>query len=79
MPLSPCKHLDHTTEYIDCELIEIKGFKCSVYYWQRNNPPYPTAPTKVQFCGLGKGRIDGIFQCYNGEMPCYSPCSNDNL
>lgn len=34
----------------------------------------PRNPEKVQFCGAGRGRINGIFQCYNaGEMHCYEP------
>lgn len=70
--MKACKHLDYTTEFIDCEIVEIGGFSTPVKYWQRNNPPYPEAPRNVQFCGQGRGRINGIFQCYNeGEMHCY--------
>jgi hypothetical protein len=68
-----CKHLDHTTEYIDWELKTIPEheFGTEVKYWERQNIPYEGAAVKDQFCGLGRGRIAGIFQCYNGEMSCY--------
>jgi hypothetical protein len=65
-----CKHLDYENEYHNChiETIEPQGWK----YWVRDNPPYDGAPVKVQFCGQGRGRINGIFQCINpGEMSCY--------
>jgi len=71
-----CKHLDYEEgKYINCEIrtIEPEGWK----YWERLNPPYEGAPTKVQFCGAGRGRINGIFQCINpGEMSCYEAQDN---
>ncbi len=70
----PCKHLDHdeATYGASCVLQSIKG--TNVKYWQRKTLPYPEAPQNVQFCGLGRGRINSIFQCYNpGEMSCYEP------
>lgn len=73
--MKPCRHLDHNeANYPTCELVTIPGFSCEVKYWRRTQVPYEGAPVKVQFCGQGRGRINGIFQCYNqGEMPCYSP------
>ena len=73
--MNPCKHLDHTEgNYNQCELVTIPGFSCEVKHWKRLAPPYEGAPVNVQFCGQGRGRINGIFQCYNeGEMHCYEP------
>lgn len=76
MPMSPCKHLDFSEERYggSCELVTIGGFAITVKHWRRNVVPYEGAPVNVQFCGQGRGRINGIFQCYNpGEMPCYEP------
>lgn len=71
--MTPCKHLDHdVTHYPSCELVELTGFSCPVRHWKRLVVPYEGAPVNVQFCGQGRGRINGIFQCYNpGEMSCY--------
>lgn len=74
--MKPCKHLDfNEADYAPgCELKTLDGFSCVVRYWERKNVPYEGAPVKVQFCGQGRGRINGIFQCYNeGEMRCYEP------
>lgn len=79
--MRPCKHLDFDSDYTDCEIVEIPGFSCRVRHWKRGNrwtePAFEGAdpgPKNVQFCGQGRGRINGIFQCYNkGEMPCYDP------
>jgi len=57
-----CKHLDYTSSYADCEIVKIEGMG---QYWKRNNLPFEGAPSKVQFCGQGRGRINGIFQCIN--------------
>ncbi len=73
--MNPCKHLDYEEKYINCEIKDCSPHFSDVKYWQRNNPPYPEAPTKVQFCKL-RGRINGIFDCYNGEMNCYEPEKN---
>ena len=72
--MKACIHLDFNEEkYPDCELVTIKSFPaCEVKHWHR---PYATENKNCQFCvdGLGRGRINGIFQCYNeGEMPCYT-------
>lgn len=80
--MKPCKHLDFDVEkYGDAaDLKEISGFPCLVKYWHRNErfaPPGSGNPVKVQFCGQGRGRINGIFQCYNeGEMSCYEPADS---
>lgn len=81
--MKPCRHLDYTEgKFTDCELVDITDHfpdaGCRIRYWQRGrrwtnagegNPPYPQ---NVQFCGQGRGRINGIFACYNpGEMGCY--------
>lgn len=82
---APCKHLDHSEAYAgSCILRTLNGFSCEVKYWERQSVPYPDAPRRVQFCGQGRGRINGIFQCYNpGELSCYesdvpSPCPPAN-
>lgn len=64
-----CKHLDYSGNYVDCEIVETdEGWK----WWQRSSLPSEGAPQKVQFCGAGRGRINGIFQCINeGEMHCF--------
>jgi hypothetical protein len=79
--MCPCKYLDYSTQYIDCEIVEIPDFPCRVRYWRRGptwteGPGNEGNPVQVQFCGQGRGRINGIFQCYNpGEMVCYEPAS----
>lgn len=63
-----CKHLDYDGNYIDCKIVDLGDMG---KYWERQNPPYPEAATKVQFCKL-RGRINGVFQCINeGEMSCF--------
>jgi len=77
----PCKHLDYTTAYgPDIELRTCAPDFPEVRYWFRgarwtdNGPGQKANPSAVQFCGKGRGRINGIFQCYlPGEMPCYEP------
>ena len=82
--MKPCKHLDYTEgKFTDCEIIEITDqlpeAGCRVRYWKRGEvwlagPGKERNPENVQFCGAGRGRIKGIFQCYNlGEMSCYEP------
>ena len=74
--MRPCKHLDHSIETYgnSCDLVTIGGLACEVKHWRRRSVPYEGAPRNVQFCGQGRGRINGIFECYNpGEMPCYDP------
>lgn len=75
--MKACKHLDYETDFTDCKLVELSGFSCAVKYWERgptwtSGPGNEGNPVRVQFCKAGRGRINGIFQCYNpGEMPCY--------
>ena len=72
--MSPCRHLDYTDgKYEDCDVRTLAPHYPLVRYWFRG-PRWTDDgnPAKVQFCGAGRGRINGIFQCYNaGEMPCY--------
>ena len=75
-----CKHLDYDEKsYPQCKLITIEpeGWK----YWERplyDPENYPEQPTKVQFCGQGRGRINGIFDCINpGEMHCHEKQKED--
>jgi len=75
--MRPCKHLDYETKYTDCKIVELEGFDCPVRYWERGpiwteGPGNEGNPKKVQFCGKGRGRINGIFQCYSQSgMGCY--------
>lgn len=70
--MKPCKHLDHNEKnYPGADLVELDGFSCPVKYWNRYNPV--GEKEKVQFCKL-RGRVKGIFQCYNkNELHCYEP------
>lgn len=69
--MKPCKHLDYQRQYRGCEIKDCSPDYPNVRYWQRNDTQPGDAP-KVQFCKL-RGRVNGIFQCYNGEMFCYEP------
>jgi hypothetical protein len=70
MSLIACKHLDHNAEnYPTCELIEPEQFP-GVKYFKRLNPGEGN-PVNVQFCGKGRGRINSIFDCYDGCLSCY--------
>ena len=76
----PCRHLDYTDgKFTSCEIRTCAPDFPDVRYWFRGSPWTETPrgqspnPAKVQFCGAGRGRINGIFQCYNGEMRCYEP------
>lgn len=74
--MKPCKNLDYTEgKYSDCKIVELSGFPCLVRYWERGIIWTDGGnPKNVQFCGAGRGRINGIFNCYNpGEMSCYEP------
>ena len=80
MKLVPCRHLNYTEgEFTDCEIRNCAPDYPHVRYWLRgpsrtdNGPGAKPNPARVQFCGLGRGRINGIFQCYNGELSCYEP------
>ena len=75
MKLVPCKFLDFTEgKFTDCQIETCAPHYPEVRYWARG-PVWTEGgnPRNVQFCGQGRGRINGIFQCYNGEMPCYQP------
>ena len=75
--MTPCKHLDYTAgKYDGCEIRDCAPYYPDVRYWFRDarwteNDDGSRNPAKVQFCGAGRGRINGVFQCYNGEMYCY--------
>jgi hypothetical protein len=76
----PCRHLDYTPgKYTDCTVETCAPHFPDVRFWRRgdkwtdNGAGEPRNPEKVQFCGQGRGRINGIFGCYNGEMHCYAP------
>ena len=76
--LVPCKHLDYSEEYAiggQCILKTCAPHYPDVKFWYRENLSYKGAPQNVQFCGAGRGRINGIFDCYGspGPMSCYEP------
>ena len=73
--LIPCKHLDHDIEsYPSCELKTCAPHFPDVKYWQRNARIAGEGnPLNVQFCGQGRGRINSIFDCYDGSLSCYAP------
>jgi len=80
MTMKPCKHLDYNESNYgpDITLETLTDFAIPVRFWRRgeswtdNGPGQKPNPKDVQFCGAGRGRINGIFQCYNeGEMHCY--------
>ena len=71
----PCKHLDHNIETYGgtCTLVQLPN---GIKHWHRNYPPYPEAPVDVQFCGLGRGRINSIYDCVSvhgnpARMSCH--------
>lgn len=71
-----CKHLDHNeaTYGEAAELKSVISDGVTVKYWKRRpHMLYEGAPVNVQFCGQGRGRINGIFDCYLGELHCYEP------
>ena len=76
----PCRHLDYTPDkYTGCTIETCAPHFPDVRFWRRgaswtdNGAGQPRNPATVQFCGQGRGRITGIFGCYNGEMRCYAP------
>jgi hypothetical protein len=81
--MTPCKHLDHTEGKYgpDITLETAAPHYPEVKFWRRgptwtdNGPGHPPNPSKVQFCGAGRGRINGVFDCYQkpGPMNCYEP------
>lgn len=72
MDMKPCIHLDYEPHFSGCELCTAAPQFPDVRYWKRNAVPYEGAPVKVQFCKQ-RGRINEVFACYLGEMPCYQP------
>lgn len=75
MEHKPCIHLDYESNYPSCTLCTAAPYFPNVRYWKRNEVPYQGAPVKVQFCKQ-RGRINGIFACYQGELPCYEPAKD---
>jgi hypothetical protein len=70
MNLIPCKHLDHNPDnYPSCELKTCEPMMPEIKYFERKST-YEGCPTKVQFCGQGRGRINAVFDCYEGPGPC---------
>ena len=79
--MKPCRHLDYEEGKYgpDITLETCAPHFPAVRFWLRG-PTWTDVPpgespnvAKVQFCKL-RGRIPGIFQCYQpGEMPCYEP------
>ena len=67
-----CKYLDFEQDkYVDCKIVEIDApggerVRC----WERTHVPYPEAPRLVQFCGMGRGRINNPLACYGAPGPC---------
>lgn len=73
MIMKPCKNLDYEQHYDDCTICDCKPHYPDVRYWHRGEKWTAGGnPENVQFCKL-RGRINEIFACYNGEMPCYKP------
>ena len=77
--LIPCIYLDYTPhKFYGCELRTCPTPDEQVRYWYRSdiwtdNPPDQAPnPSKVQFCTL-HGRMNGVAQCYTGELTCYVP------
>ena len=69
--LKPCRHLDYDeSKYTGCVLKTCAPHFPDVKYFERG-PIW--GPKNVQFCGQGRGRINALFDCYNGSMPCYDP------
>jgi hypothetical protein len=78
MTLTPCKHLDYEGDYTHCTLRNCSPHFPLVRYWERNaiwtdnGPGEKPNPRDVQFCKL-RGRINAIFDCYDGSLSCYEP------
>ena len=90
MSLIPCRHLDYTEGKYgpDIELATEPSMRDAsgnpVRFWFRGptwtEPLFDgerPAPACVQFCGAGRGRINAIFDCYDGSMHCYEPAAAD--
>ena len=69
MSLVPCKHLDYSTNFPGCTIIERDGIK----YWERTRMKEidPSLPINVQFCKKC-GRVNSILDCWeSGFKACY--------
>lgn len=82
--MKPCKNLDYTTGKFgpDITLETCAPHYPEVKFWRRGprwvmNENGSRNPENVQFCGAGRGRINGIFDCYQapGPMCCYEPAA----
>ena len=84
--LVPCRHLDYEEgKYgLDIELASddrmLDASGNPIRYWVRGetwtkplSPGDRGGPRCVQFCGAGRGRINAIFDCYDGSKSCYEP------
>ena len=80
MTLIPCQFLDYGADKYGPD---ITLETCAPHYpnvrfwrlgptWTSEKPGTDPGASKVQFC-TKRGRIPGIFGCYNGEMSCYAP------
>ena len=72
--MRPCRHLDYDeAKYDRCKIETCAPHFPDVRYWARGEEWTDGGfPRNVQFCKL-RGRINGIFECYNGELGCYEP------
>jgi len=86
--LKPCRHLDYTVGKFgpDITLETMAPHYPNVRYWLRGptwteNEDGTRNPSKVQFCGAGRGRINGVFDCYQapGPMCCYEPETKEEV
>ena len=72
--MKPCKHLSYDAalygEAADLVTVDVAGVL--VRYWRRKQSqlPYTGAPTNVQFCGAGRGRITGPRTIARRESGC---------
>jgi len=82
--MKPCKHLDYEEgKYSGCTLRTCAPHYPDVRYWERGREwthenGVQVNPQKVQFCGQGRGRINAVFDCYDGSMGCYEPADPTN-
>ena len=73
--MKPCKHLDYDEEaYTDCTLKTMAPHYPDVRYWERGERWTDDGlnPKKIQFCKL-YGRVNAVFDCYDGTRDCYEP------
>lgn len=74
--MKPCRHLDYDGTYgPNCEIQTHPDYP-EVRFWVRGKRwtrGCPPGARNVQFCRLGRRRINAIFDCYDGMMGCYDP------